>query len=182
MPNYCDNTLLIKGPKELVYQLRDKLKGEQQAVFDFNAIKPMPKALLNTTAPAKHHADPQKVEFNKKKYGAEDWYNWANKNWGTKWNACDAALHVEQELDKETMMIGYSFQTAWAPAIPVYEALAEQHPELSFYVCFDESGVGFSGWKFYSEGELSGEEDYEGSFYSMRAHMEPDSEIWDYVE
>jgi hypothetical protein len=181
MPNWCDNTVLIKGPTEAVKALKDKLQSAQTSLFDFNAIKPMPQALINTTSPAHMHENQQKVAFNIKNYGAPDWYTWANNEWGTKWNASDVALHTDEALDDKTHTIGYSFQTAWAPAIPVYEELAKQHPELDIHVSFDECGVGFSGWRYYSGGELSREEDYEGSYYNMRMHMEPDSEIWEYL-
>lgn len=180
MPNWCDNVVMIKGEKQEVIKVKELLQNEGN-VFSFQKISPCPEALLHTTAPAVYHNEPQKVEFNRKKYGAADWYDWKNANWGTKWDASDAILSSELGNDSE-YQVAYSFQTAWAPPIPVYEKLAEMFPNTNIFVNFDESGMGFSGWKFYSDGDLQNETDYESSFHSIRTYMEPDTDVWEWLE
>ena len=49
-------------------------------------------------------------------HGALTWYEWACENWGTKWNAMDASWGNDH----------VSFETAWAPPIPVLEDLAKE--------------------------------------------------------
>ena len=43
-----------------------------------------------------------------KKEDVNNWYYWSIKNWGTKWNAVDSHLDVDNEDRLE-----YSFRTAW---------------------------------------------------------------------
>jgi hypothetical protein len=84
------------------------------------------------------------------------WYNWNVAHWGTKWSAGDA--HIERHKDTH---ITYHFDTAWAPPMPVVEALAEQFPTLSFEFSFCEGGMGFAGRAIYTGGTLLSEESYD---------------------
>jgi len=177
MPNWCDNTVMIKGSKEEIVTLRNKLHDyTNKNPFDFEAILPCPQLLRAESAPQRNQ---QRAAILNKKYGASDWYEWCNSNWGTKWNSSDTQITAEYGDDNQ-YVVSYSFQTAWAPPLPLYSILAKTHPNTNIYVCFDESGCEFSGWRYYAGGELVSEEDY-GSYYSMKLHMEPDSDIWDYV-
>jgi hypothetical protein len=40
-----------------------------------------------------------------KKYGANNWYDWSNNNWGTKWGDCDL------DIDDGTI----KYESAWSP-------------------------------------------------------------------
>ena len=55
--------------------------------------------------------------YNKMLYGCTGWYDWANAQWGTKWNACDAELQRAQ--DEDTI----SFETAWCTPDGIIKAL-----------------------------------------------------------
>ena len=61
-------------------------------------------------------------------HGADTWYDWSCKNWGTKWNAYDCQLIKE---DNEI-----TFDTAWSCPLPILDALAK--------LCY-EHNVSFSG-------------------------------------
>lgn len=173
MPNWCDNVVMIKGDPEVIKTVKQTLQ-EAGNVFSFNKISECPPALLNASAPNRSE---QSIEFNTKKYGAKDWYDWCNSNWGTKWNSSDA--HITVDHDDQ---IAYSFQTAWAPPIPVYEKLAEMFPNTNIFINYDESGCDFSGYRYYENGELSKEQEYNSSFYAVRTFMEPDTSIWEWLE
>jgi hypothetical protein len=175
MPNWCDNNVMIKGGKEEIAAIREKINKDNNP-FSFDAIKPMPTALRNVSAPARSNEDPQKVEFNVKKYGAADWYEWANGNWGTKWDSSEASLHVNSDE-----LLHYSFSTAWAPPFPVYEALSEQFPNTNIFINYDETGGDFSGWKLYKDGMEQQSHEYDGSYGNMRMYMEPESDVFDWL-
>lgn len=66
----------------------------------------------------------------------ENWYDWQVKHWGTKWDAC----HLETE--HQGTGLTWRFDTAWAPPLPVLEALAQQHPEITFTLWYQEE----QGW------------------------------------
>jgi hypothetical protein len=96
-------------------------------VLDFEQIIPMPQDLGEEQAPPKNK---HKARANKIQYGANDWYDWSNKNWGTKWNAdCK-----EAELNGE--MCRMSFDTAWSPPCPIIKKLSEMFPTLYFRMVF----------------------------------------------
>jgi hypothetical protein len=137
MPNWCDNTVLIKGEPLDILALMNKV-SEDNNPFSLNKIKPLPDGLRNTKAPAKHNESQQKVDFNTKNYGAADWYEWCVSNWGTKWNTSET-LVVKVSDD----CVNYTFQTAWAPPIPVYEELSKLFPNTNIFANFDESGSDF---------------------------------------
>jgi hypothetical protein len=59
------------------------------------------------------------------------WYEWSLQHWGTKWNACDARY---SDLDQNII----HFDTAWAPPIPIFEAVAKLFPEHEFLIYSDE--------------------------------------------
>jgi hypothetical protein len=173
MPNWCDNVVVIKGDRQSIKTVKETLQ-EAGNVFSFNGVSECPPALLHTSAPNRNE---QSAEFNTKKYGSKDWYDWCNSNWGTKWNASDA--HITMTDDDQ---VAYAFQTAWAPPIPVYEKLAKMFPNINIFINYDESGSDFSGWRYYKNGELSKEVEYNESFYGRRAFMEPDLDIWEWLE
>lgn len=53
-------------------------------------------------------------------YDAPTWYDWRNKNWGTKWNSCEAV--------QSRGMCEIEFKTAWSPVYYIAEALSKQYP------------------------------------------------------
>lgn len=70
---------------------------------------------------------------NYEKYGCTTWYGWCNRNWGTKWNACDTEI-----LDKDTIM----FDTAWSNPEPVMEKLGEMYPNIKIEHWWADEDVG----------------------------------------
>ena len=49
------------------------------------------------------------------KYGAANWYDWQNENWGTKWGTYDTKVY---ELGGDGSPVLIEFQTAWGPPSP----------------------------------------------------------------
>ena len=60
----------------------------------------------------------------KEKYGFDNWYDWRNANWGTKWNAC------ESDYDKESESL--HFDTAWSIPYPILTKIAHDNPNTNF--------------------------------------------------
>jgi hypothetical protein len=93
-----------------------------------------------------------------------NWYNWNINNWGTKWDACE----VSQERLTDTNL-SIRFDTAWDKPDPIFMAMTEQHPELTFDFSWEEE----QGWG----GEAQG---YEGE-YSVRNEWDIPNSHEDYV-
>ena len=53
-----------------------------------------------------------------------DWYDWRQKNWGTKWNAC------KSEVSGNIV----NFLTANSAPRPIFIAMAQKFPDITFFV------------------------------------------------
>ena len=119
MPNWTSNNVLFVGKENQLKKLQTMLKSEDNE-FDFNNVIPMPNELTDTVSGsenAKPDWQKKQSEKLKAKYGADNWYDWSNNNWGTKWNACD--VNVEQNKN----VLNYTFDTAWDAPREIVRAL-----------------------------------------------------------
>ena len=91
----------------------------------------------------KHIKTGQQLVNNYWEYGAITWYDWCNKNWGTKWDACNVEVISNNEI---------YFETAWCPPEEVLKALSLKFPD-TLVVCDWEEEGGESGIIFYKNGD-----------------------------
>jgi len=144
MPNHCQNHLTVSGPPADVTAF---VKAATDAKSLVDAFVPMPTELEGTTAGTP--ADPDEVrERNIRLYGAPDWYDWANKNWGTKWGDYDTDL-----LGHTDDTAVFTYTTAWAPMDKAITSISKQFPTLTFEVTYEESGMCFMGVNVDRNGE-----------------------------
>lgn len=143
-----------------IAELLKSVKTDYSA-FDFNTIIPMPEVLRDTRSPSQPIED--KVQFEKELaeykrdkddktkyvtkpitfaqsrryktlYGTDNWYEWANNNWGTKWNAYDINENPEH---------GHiQFDTAWSPPLPVFVALSAKFPNVKILIEYADEDIG----------------------------------------
>ncbi len=121
MPNWCENDVTISGDEKKVKAFI-KFVSSKQSKFDFNKIYPMPKELEGTVSGSEDmKPDKQKVnsELWKVEFGADNWYDWRNMHWGTKWGLDPNGIGMVDEGD----YVEYSFDTAWSPPLGILEAL-----------------------------------------------------------
>jgi hypothetical protein len=59
---------------------------------------------------------------------------------GLQMGACSAGLVDEWEGHLE-----YAFETAWSPPVPFLSKLAPTWPTLTFFLDYEEMGMGFKG-------------------------------------
>jgi len=119
-------------------------KGEER-VFSFQGVVPMPKE-LQITSPAHTDEEKAQAEINLKKYGAKDWYDWCNLNWGTKWDACNSHITDEGRDEKwEEYFIRISFNTAWSPPYEYLYKATQKYPLLRFTCQVEEESEAFLG-------------------------------------
>lgn len=132
------NRVEVYGDKDQVKELKEFVDGETN--FDFKKIVPIPKELIDTTAPT---PEPDSFESRRlrKLHGADNWYDWSINNWGTKWNS----YHDEVDYDGEKSLV-YKFDTAWSPPEPVIDALRKKFPDLGITAFFDEPGMQIAGY------------------------------------
>lgn len=134
MPNWTQNHVSFEGSKEKIIELK-QLFASDEKVFDFNKVVPMPEDSENFQATGSFTMDTNKGDlstedfFEKKVETPANWYYWSIKNWGTKWNAVDSNLDV----DEDNKLV-YSFRTAWDAPRGVIDALYQNG---SFNGCTD---------------------------------------------
>jgi hypothetical protein len=75
--------------------------------------------------PSRGNPEVGKVLYeNIQKYGFPTWYEWACRNWGTKWNAAESSLDCPCPC-----VVHVRFSTAWCAPLPVIEALSRMFPD-----------------------------------------------------
>lgn len=94
------------------------------------------------------------------KYGANNWYDWALNNWGTKWAAYDSSEWTLEECANGTGTATISYNTAWSPATPFFIKASELFPTLSFETQYADEGGGFVCETVYADGEVVEDTDY----------------------
>lgn len=60
-----------------------------------------------------------------KQTGCVDWYEWRNKNWYTKWNACKSTINGNL----------VTFYTVNCAPRPIFIEMAKKYPDVTFVVC-----------------------------------------------
>ena len=180
MPNWCANSLKITPIKpraktlmvRIERALEEAKKGGECRLFDI--IHPMPKELMDTMKGSfgdevKEAENQAKIAVNTAKYGYPTWYEFANAEWGTKWDACEVTY------DKQGGSLVIWFDTAWSPPMAIYEKLETIGFEVEATYC--EAGVGYAGfYRNREDNEFSvsfyDDEDGEGDFEKMEAFFE----------
>ena len=166
MPNWCENHLELQhtDPKMLAKAKRAIKDGKF-----FQRFRPCPKALTHTAEGFVGGFEQAKLEKrrakNVVKYGHESWYSWRCINWGTKWD-----IGETQSVSIDGGTLSASFDTAWAPPIPLLEYL---HTEYGFQyrLMYVETGMGFGGIAV--PGDSSGREILsEGDVDELREHFD----------
>jgi hypothetical protein len=133
MPNWCENTLTIRGNKNLIAKIKETVINES-GDFDFAKVIPPPDHPHYNAAPL----GPSNSEIWASEY---NWYNWNTFNWGTKWNANDTSV----SLADDGQVLSIFFATAWSPPEPVTYALKDMFPKAKVRHAYREDGMGFKG-------------------------------------
>lgn len=178
MPNWVFNNLTITGEEQDLKKFAEKAskphqtfwadwktnevkeETESRVISFWNFKEPENKQLYFANSDYKPEGYEQLSVEEKMaismQFKSDGWYDWNCREWGTKWDASDPYLEDNSEKGE----LRYSFSTAWSPAEGAYQAMVEQHPELSFeFYCEEEQGWGV---KYASEnGELSVVEEWD---------------------
>ena len=140
MPNWCNNTITLTGPKEKITAIYNKAK-EDNALLQ--QLKPMPTELEGTTSPAPTEGEPQPLVD-----GYDNWYDWRVSNWSTKWDVDTEGLELS---DDGTTITGW-FDSAWAPPIGAYDHFLANNEDCSISSMYYEGGMDFAGkWEDFAD-------------------------------
>jgi len=179
MPNWCNNTITITGPKDKITKLYTEAKAGNGLL---QAMYPMPKELEDTTSPAPKEGKPQPLVD-----GYDNWYDWRVNNWATKWD-----VDVENlELSEDGTNISGWFDSAWSPPTGAYEEFLAKNEDCSIKALYYEGGMDFGGEWFdggdtcltmsdYSADQM--EDPNEGLIYELNEHFNFAEAVREYEE
>lgn len=168
MPNYCENFLEVMNetvPEDWsITEVLDAIKTDE-VILSFDRIIPYPDNFRALDASAQLWEETATKESDwatrpKDGYN-QGGYEWCCKTWGTKWDAIEPCI---DQQDKYSTVI--RFRTAWAPPIPVMDALAQKFPKYKFTLEYYERGMQFCGSIAWENGERKDEA--QGEYFGFR--------------
>jgi len=142
MPNWCNNTLVIKHQDPAM--IRRAMKAFVEGKF-LNEFVPIPESLHIVSGRCGADDNPEQIALeaaqksNIEQYGYKDWYDFSVNEWGTKWDVGDSDGINEVTENSLTVY----FDSAWAPPLAAYDKMTALGFEIE--AMYDESGMGFCG-------------------------------------
>jgi len=182
MPNHCEQTTIITGPRDERDRFVDSAKDEDGR-FSLSVFHPMPEGLKGsfsgfTSDPEKAKEYAEQHASNLAEYGYANWYDWANAEWGTKWGDYDGEVTSNDEHSTTAIYL-----SAWGPASELLAKVSALFPTLLFVTRYVDEGWGFSGVTAHRGGELledRGVEIPEQDFSSEDEEWERKQEEWEW--
>lgn len=166
MPNWCTNEVDIYGPKEDLIKFLTDIGFYDGEEFSLNRIIPMPEELQGIHT---GYSDKDGQESNHWRElpdgtcqnisieelntlfdtcGATNWYDWALKYWGIKWDVSVVEYYSDDPatVAHEEAEMCLSLETAWGPPEEFYKVIVHKYPTLSFTWFYKEEGMQIAGW------------------------------------
>ena len=162
MPNWCNNTLVIKhqDPAMITRAMKAFVEGKF-----LNEFVPIPESLHIVSGRCGADDNPEQIALeaaqksNIEVHGYKDWYDFSVGEWGTKWDVGDSDGINEVTENSLTVY----FDSAWAPPLAAYDKMTELGFEIE--ALYYEPGMAFcgrwtneSGDDYYEYGGMSIEE------------------------
>lgn len=128
----------LKEQPDNIKKLEDKLANCEPELLVYNK-RQLEKAkepiIIPELIPCNNNTE-EKCKKLIEKYGFDNWYDWCVNNWGTKWDAEDEVLDIEDDR------INIVFNTAWCVPERLLNKIQLDYPDL-YIECFfmDESGT-----------------------------------------
>lgn len=214
MPNHIANHLEIIGHPTHVQNVLDAVKDTDDKgnviPFAYEAFIPMPAEIRHVTCPVQlitkkeYEKQEAKRELTDEpffrnnitkvmsedyilRFGADNWYDWAHNNWGTKWGAYSARLDDPTNPDEHGNIIQFIyFETAWSCGAVAIQKLSESFPHVKFRLTFADEDCGYNvGILLYEGGCLYDENIPKGgSDEAMQIYFDTHggSEGWEHVD
>lgn len=151
MPNWCNNSICITGPKDKIKKLYDNHVVKNSSTGLLAGMVPPPKnMLLDNIGTAERQFCAEQ--------GIPNWYDWRIINWGTKWEINSDGLELTDNGDGTAAIAG-QFVSAWAPPIEAYNSFLRNNEDCSLISSYLELGYDFGG--IYKNGDLYFMDDFQ---------------------
>ena len=168
MPNWCNNSITIRGPRNKIAAIWDEAQKQQGLLA---AMVPQPEDMFHGNL-----GETERAECAEK--GIPNWYDWNVSNWGTKWDVGLEGLEFTELEDGEAEISGW-FDSAWSPPIDAYNTFCEDMDGVYLEAYYQESGMCFVGY-WDSEG-ADDHYEYDGATSDTVRNMIPEYLVdhWD---
>ena len=187
MPNWVYNGLTIEGNPEQVKSLIKQMN--KPFVYSINAVGDLAYDVKQTkyvnpifafhniysyvdhgVSDTEYHGQPPRSADSSFadwiKFETNDWYNFNNREWGTKWDVAVAEddkypdTTMEDYENAENHVVHYNFNTAWSRPLGAISKLSAQYPTLLFTLSYEEE-TGWGGEMEFLRGEVISESEYD---------------------
>lgn len=141
-----------------VIAFRNIIAPPAEIADEYWAVSPAVKSTNNDTTDPNWFTDVLKAAS-----VSNHWYDWNNRNWGTKWDigVSDDNTYPNTTMDKGERYLHYSFQTAWSPVDALFvEVLSPMFPTLKFDYDYEEE-QGWGGRIVFKNGEVLDSSEYD---------------------
>ena len=187
MPNWVFNGLTVEGNPEQVIKMKEQLnkpfvysvQSNGDLSFDIKQRKYVNPIFAfhniysyidhGVTDETYHSQPPSKPDSSFQdwmKFESNDWYNFNNREWGTKWDVAVAEddkysdTNFQEADNGDNKVIHYNFQTAWSVPRQAISKLSAQYPTLLFTLSYEEE-TGWGGEMEFLRGEIISQSEYE---------------------
>ena len=135
MPNWCNNTITIRGSADKLKAIWDTAQKQDGLLA---ALVPQPEDMFHGNL-----GETERAECVEK--GIPNWYDWNVSNWGTKWDVGLEGLEYTVLADGSAEISGW-FDSAWSPPIDALSTFSEANEDCSVECYYLESGMCFVGF------------------------------------
>lgn len=169
MPNWCKNGLHVRGEIEEVKRFLSKVERDAEGISIIKSFIPCPNELTSISTGAAT-INGVKVERWREtgegkdrimtpltaeeestlieKFGAKDWYEWEQINWGVKWGDCGTELETEEDD-----YLCFLFDSAWGSPHKAFDTIAKMFPMLRFNLKYGQGETEFEGYVIWRDGK-----------------------------
>ena len=162
MPNWCYQTITVKGPREEQLRLVEetRIQGDEPNVRSLrlaNLVPLDPRAIKMISSSGSEYST-----FSSEEDGF-DGYMHALEIWGSKWGDCETAV-TDEECEQTILWT----KSAWSPINNLLINISKQFPALAFCSMYSEEFNHFAGCILIKDGRILDEyqADVEEVFFS----------------
>ena len=135
MPNWCNNTITIRGSADKLKSIWDTAQKQDGLLA---ALVPQPEDMFHGNL-----GEAERAECAEK--GIPNWYDWNVANWGTKWDVGLEGLEYTVLEDGSAEISGW-FDSAWSPPIDALSTFSDANEDCSVECYYLETGMCFVGF------------------------------------
>lgn len=185
MPNWCSNSIVIKGNTETLQEIDNKFKGkytdfEQHTVNkedEENFINGLTSRYVVNELNGNKFTKTYYVEKESEGYSfnnilplpfesSANWYDWRCDNWGTKWDIDKDNMYGQ--ISEDGTELYYSFDTAWGPSLGISKEISRMYPDVIVEHLYEECGMCLAGKYVFQDGETISEDTCENNLEDYR--------------